>query len=85
MISIEEREWRVREAAEQSEWEKHELKVAVEQRREAVKEYNQDVEHPAKPCAFDYCDGEGLININEPDDELCGYCSMIDHGISAVG
>lgn len=79
----EEREWRVREAAESAELEKHELKVADERRREAVEAYNQDVEQPTRPCTFDYCDGQGLINIDEPDGQLCGYCLMTDHGISA--
>jgi hypothetical protein len=83
MISKEEQEWRVREAAESAELEKHELKVAAEKQREAIEQYNQDVEQPTKPCSFDYCDGLGLINVNDPDDELCGYCSMIDSSISA--
>ena len=64
-------------------WLENELAVAAEQQRVAVEEYNQDVEKPTKPCAFDYCGGQGLININDPDDELCGYCSMIDYGITA--
>ncbi|CAB4198323.1 hypothetical protein UFOVP1313_68 [uncultured Caudovirales phage] len=80
MNDSERREWTDHEKIMVAKWEEHERKFAEQEHRE-VEKYNDGVEEPTKPCAMDYCDGFGLLNVHEADDQLCNFCMMVDRGM----